>query len=121
MSDVIDYQMFYQGLPVFSSETTTKITTTWGNEELYKYRRPFYTLEIDIPGEMEIIELPAGKEILPRYLQEEPIRDLVLGYNLVQNKNLRVFELVPTWFVLKENTWERINLEEIGGIGNGLE
>jgi regulatory protein YycH of two-component signal transduction system YycFG len=118
---VIDYQMFYQGLPIFSSETATKITTTWGNDELYKYRRPFYTLEIDIPGEMEIIELPAGKEILPRYLQEEPIRDLILGYNLVQNKNLRVFELVPTWFVLKENTWERINLEEIGGIGNGLE
>ena len=119
---VVDYQMFYQGFPVFGSEMTTKITTTWGDNQVYKYRRPFYFLEIDIPDEMSIVELSAGKDMLDRYLKSsDDVQDLVLGYYLVQNTNLRVFELVPSWFFLKGNSWERIKIDEIGGMTSGLE
>lgn len=118
---IVDYQMFYQGLPVFSSETTTKITTTWGDNQIYKYRRPFYVLEVDIPGEMSVVELSAGKDIIERFLRREDIQDIVLGYNLVQNSKLGVFELMPSWFFLKDNGWELIRIEEIGGMTGGLE
>ena len=117
---IVDYQLYYQGLPVFSTETTTKISTTWGDEQVHKYRRPYYVLEMDIPGEMKIKELPSGVEIAEKYIQSpESVKDLVLGYYLVQNPDYS--ELVPAWFILKESSWERIKLEDIGGMTNGLE
>jgi regulatory protein YycH of two-component signal transduction system YycFG len=117
---IVDYQLYYQGLPVFSTETTTKISTTWGDEQVHKYRRPYYVLEMDIPGEMKIKELPSGVEIAEKYIQsQENVKDLVLGYYLVQNPDYS--ELEPAWFILKENSWERIKLEGIGGMTNGLE
>ena len=119
---IVDYQLYYQGLPVFSAETATKISTTWGDEELHKYRRPYYVLENDIPTEMKIKYLPSGMEIVEKYVQSDvDIKDLVLGYYLVQNTDLGVFELEPAWFILKENSWERIKIENIGGTANGLE
>ena len=119
---VVDYQMFYDDLPVFSLETTTKITTTWGDNQVYKYRRPLYIFKIDIPGEMSNVELASGKDMLDRYLSSDDVQDIVLGYYLVQNTNLRVYELVPAWFFLKENNgWERIKITEIGGMTSGLE
>ena len=119
---VVDYQLYYQGLPVFSFETTTKISTTWGDEEIYKYRRPYYVLEMDIPNEMKIKELPSGVEIVEDYFESQSnVKDLVLGYYLVQNLELHVFELEPAWFILRENSWERIKLENIGGMASGLE
>ena len=117
---IVDYQLYYQGLPVFSTETTTKISTTWGDDQVHKYRRPYYVLEIDIPDEMKIKELPSGTDIAQKYIQsQENVKDLVLGYYLVQNTSYS--ELVPAWFILKENSWERIKLESIGGMTNGLE
>lgn len=119
---IVDYQLYYQGLPVFSAETATKISTTWGDEEIHKYRRPYYVLENDIPTEMKIKYLPSGLEIVETYVQADvDIKDLVLGYYLVQNIDLGVFELEPAWFILKENSWERIKIENIGGTANGLE
>ena len=45
----------------------------------------------------------------------------MLGYYLIQNIDLQVFELEPAWFILKENSWERIRFDDIGGMTNGLE
>ena len=119
---IVEYQMYYQGLPVFSAETATKISTTWGDEEIHKYRRPYYVLENDIPTEMKVKYLPSGLEIVEKYVHsDQDIKDLVLGYYLIQNLELNVFELEPAWFTLKENSWERVKLENIGGIPNGLE
>ena len=118
---IVDYQLYYQGLPVFSTETTTKISTTWGDDQIHKYRRPYYVLEI-IPSEIKIKELPSGIEIVDKHIQSlENVKDLVMGYNLIQNEDLSVFELEPAWFILKENSWERIKLDYIGGMTSGLE
>jgi regulatory protein YycH of two-component signal transduction system YycFG len=119
---VVEYQMFYQGFPVFSSETTTKITTTWGDDQVHQYRRPFYILDVDITDEELGVELSAGKDMLDRYLKDKDVQDIVLGYYLVQNMTFGVFELVPSWFFLKNNgSWEYIKVEEIGGMTSGLE
>ena len=117
---IVDYQLYYQGLPVFSAETTTKISTTWGDDQVHKYRRPYYVLELDIPSEMKVKELPSGLEIAEKYIQsQKTVKDIVLGYYLVQNTDYS--ELEPAWFILKENSWERIKLDNIGGMTNGLE
>ncbi len=117
---IVDYRLYHQGLPVFSAETTTKISTTWGDEEIHNYRRPYYVLEVDIPSEMQIKELPSGVEIVRTYIQsQQDVKDLVLGYYLVQSTD--VFELEPAWFILKENSWERVKIEDLGGMKDGLE
>mgnify|MGYP003444805993 FL=1 len=119
---IVDYQLYFQGLPVLSAETATKISTTWGDEEVHKYRRPYYVLERDIPSETKVKELPSGVDIAKTYIHSQAnVKDLVLGYYLIQNIDLQVFELEPAWFILKENSWERIRFDDIGGMTNGLE
>lgn len=119
---LIEYQMYYQGYPVFSSQTITKISTTWGDNQLHKYRRPYYVLEMDIPDEMNIKELPSGRQVMEQYVaNEEAIKDLVLGYYLVQNTELSVFELEPSWFIMKDSGGERVKMDHQGGMNDGLE
>lgn len=122
----VEYRFYYQGFPVFSDETITKLTTTWGDKQVYKYRRPYYVLEMDIPSEMEIKELPAGEEVINDLIENRQydftnVNDLVLGYYLQQSSGLRVFELMPSWFVITETGWEPIDLSKQGGMNNGLE
>lgn len=119
---LVEYQLFIQGYPVFSSSTTTKISTTWGDSQVHKYRRAYYILERDIPSEMKMKELQSSKKIVETYVNDiDTIKDIVRGYYLYQNEDLGVFELEPEWFVLRDKVWERIKTENIGGIANGLE
>lgn len=119
------YQLFLQGYPVYSSNiTTTQIITTWGENRLFRYRRPYYSLEGDIPNERSVQSLPSGEAVVKylRNLEDYPfdeIDEIVMGYFLMQNPDSYILE--PSWFVISNNARTRLTPEQIGGVMNGLE
>ena len=54
---VTEYQLYLQGFPVHSSMTSTRISTTWGDNSIFRYRRPYYLLDMDIKSEKTMKEL----------------------------------------------------------------
>lgn len=123
---VVDYQLYLQGFPVHSSLTTTRITTTWGDNRIFRYRRPYYALNYDVTNEKTIKELPSGEEIIA-YIQNsedipfDNVEEVVVGYYLIQNQNLGFFTLEPNWFVVVDNVWTRVTTEREGEKAHGLE
>ncbi|MER2108779.1 MAG: two-component system activity regulator YycH [Solibacillus sp.] len=119
----VEYQMYLQGYPVYSHMTTTRITTTWGDNRIFRYRRPYYSLDVDITSVKTVRELPSGEEVVA-HIQDNPeldydaVSELVVGYYLMQNQNLRFYTLEPSWFALINGSWTRIML---GGNEDGLE
>ena len=49
------------------------------------------------------------------------IDDIVIGYDLIQKPDSRLFRLEPSWFAITGNTGKRIPTEWIRGDEYGLE
>lgn len=123
---VVEYQLYLQGYPVFSKTALTRISTTWGDDRIHRYRRPYYLLDFDLANEMAIKELDSGVEII-RYIQQheeldlDKLDDIVIGYDLIQNPDSRLFRLEPCWFAITGNNGKRVPTELVGGDEYGLE
>ncbi|MFJ7668973.1 YycH family regulatory protein [Lysinibacillus sp. NPDC097195] len=119
----IDYQLYLQGFPVYSDQTTTRITTQWGDNRIFRYRRPYFSLDI---SEKEIKELPSGTEIVEKIqklnnIVLSDIDEISIGYYLTQDENLKLFTLEPSWFIIRNGSWILLTPEMLGGVKNGLE
>lgn len=119
----VEYQLYLQGYPVYSDMTATRITTTWGDNRIFRYRRPYYSLDVDITSVKTVRELPPGEEVVATIQADEEldyskVDELVIGYYLMQNQNLRFYTLEPSWFALSNGSWTRI---AVGGDEYGLE
>ena len=83
----VNYQLYYLGLPVFSDDTSTEIIEYWGKNRVYRYIRPYYIL--DVPLKTIDTQLPSG-QIAYETISEIPemdsstIVDIVAGYYLSQ-------------------------------------
>lgn len=122
----MEYQLYLQGFPVYSDQTATRITTVWGEDRVFRYKRPYFSLDMDITSEKEIKELPAGTEVIEKVHQLNTIvlsdiDDIVVGYYLTQDEKQRLFKLEPSWFVLHKGSWILLTPEVLGGVENGLE
>ena len=122
----IEYQLFLQGYPIYSTMTTTRIVTTWGENRIFRYRRPYYSIESDITSVHAIKELASGEKTIEyiRNIEDYPfeeIDEVVVGYHLMQDKTQDLFLLEPSWFIISNNDWTRISPESLGGSENGLE
>ena len=120
-----EYQLYIEGYPVFSPTVLTRLVTTWGEEKIFRYRRPYYLMD-EIPSEKGTMKLPSGPEVVDyirahEELDLDEIDDIVIGYYLKQNENSRLFTVEPGWFFLTENSWSRMMPERLGGDGYGLE
>lgn len=119
------YQLFLKGYPIYSNSTMTHIVTTWGENRIFLYRRPYYTIEQDIFRAVK--QLPSGDEIISYIESNEDysmkdIDDVVIGYYLTLDQNEeKLFLLEPSWFIISNNSWMRISPERIGGTYRGLE
>jgi len=121
----LEYQQYLQGLPVYSDQVISKITTVWGDNVIFRYKRPYYSLVFDIPTEKEIKELPSGVEILEKIQQLNnfvlsDIDDVVVGYYLKQDST-SIMTLEPCWFVVHNGIATKLTPELLGGVVNGLE
>ncbi|MEG0448958.1 MAG: two-component system activity regulator YycH, partial [Lysinibacillus sp.] len=122
----VDYQLFLQGFPVYSDQTDTRITTIWGNERIFRYMRPYYSLDEDILSEKETKELPSGKEIIEKvremnHIAFSEVDEIAVGYYLTRYDNQILFTLEQNWFLLHNGSWTRLTPEMLGGVENGLE
>ncbi|MFF5996389.1 two-component system activity regulator YycH [Lysinibacillus sp. KU-BSD001] len=123
---VIEYQLFLQGYPVFSGNVLTRVSTTWGEQRIYRYRRPSYSLDIDITAVKAIKELASGHDIVAHInrhteLDLAKVDDLVIGYYLRQGENSDLYILEPSWFAITGSSWTRLTTEWAGGDEYGLE
>ena len=122
----VEYQLYLHGYPVFNSNALTRISTIWGENSIYRYTRPYYLLYFDLENEVTSKELDSGVDIF-HYIESHTeldlskIDDIVMGYDLIQNPDSRLFRLEPSWFALTGNTGQRVPTEQIGGDEYGLE
>ncbi|KGR86797.1 YycH family regulatory protein [Lysinibacillus odysseyi] len=123
---LVEYQLYWQGYPVFGSkEPLTRLITTWGEGDIYRYRRPYYLLDPDV-FEKSIKELDAGKDIIQHIKDTNEVNlskvdDIVIGYYLTENVEKKVYEMEPGWFILRDNSWTPLIMELWGGDEYGLE
>ena len=123
---VTEFQLYMKGYPVFSPNVLTRIMTTWGEEKIFRYRRPYYLLGTEFQSEKAVMKLPSGTQVLDyinsqEELEIDEIEDILVGYYLLQNENSLLVTLEPSWFLLTENSWSRLTSERLGGDEYGLE
>ncbi len=119
------FQLFLKGYPVFNVEGMSEIKLYWGKEEVYQYRRPYYSLDIPLPHP-EKVYMSSGEEVMDTLLADPSIdinklQELILGYRIYKNpENPKVIILDPSWYYLYEGTWERFETKEVRGNLRGL-
>ncbi|SOC08203.1 regulatory protein YycH of two-component signal transduction system YycFG [Ureibacillus xyleni] len=118
---ITEYQLFLQGVPVFSNITSTRIATTWGDNQIFSYRRPYYKLDMAIPSEKVIRQLPSGVQISEWIEDIHEVDELMIGYYLTGSEiDDKLYTLEPSWFAIRDGSWTRIT-PSLGGVGYGLE
>lgn len=125
---IAEYQLFVQGLPVYSKVTTTRLVTTWGENRIFRYRRPYYSMGTNIERVQR--DLESGEQIVELLRTKDnklfnETEEIVVGYELTLEKSEQDTDLVlvlePRWFAVANNVWTRLSPEEIGGDEVGLE
>lgn len=113
----IVYQMHYEGYPVYHEDSITLIEQQWRNYQLYKYNRPLFSLLSPFSGGLE--ELRSGKEVI--YFLENidqydvnRVSDVQIGYYVPEIDRLaHSITLEPAWFMLYNDTWQRIRFDQM--------
>ncbi|MEY9977218.1 YycH family regulatory protein [Lysinibacillus sp. RC79] len=121
----LDYQLYLHGLPIYSEQAINRITTVWGDNRIFRYKRPYFSFEKDILSEKEMKELPSGSEIVEKIqklknIDLSDIDDIVVGYYLTLDQNT-IVTLEPCWFVIRNGVSMKLTPEILGGVKNGLE
>ena len=125
---ITEYQLFVQGFPVYSNVTTTRLVTTWGENRIFRYRRPYYSMGTNIEKVQR--DLESGEQIVELLRTNDnklfnETEEIVVGYELTLEESEQDTDLVlvlePKWFAVTNNVWTRLSPEEIGGDEVGLE
>lgn len=127
LSRSVKFQLFVHGLPVYSDAmTSTEIEQTWGHDSIYRYIRPYYTLDSTLSSVTKVALLPSGIEVADALMQSEvvdfgTIEEIALGYFMKHDTDRRLFILDPGWFYLIKGKWILYSPENLGGELIGLE
>lgn len=121
----IVFRLYKSGYPVFNEQGMSEIRQSWGAEEIYQYKRPYFSLEIDL-SDSKKVALPPGEDAF-RYLTSSPefnpklLQNMVIGYRLSKDSsNPKVVVLEPSWYYLYAGSWLRLDTADIRGNLNGL-
>ncbi|PIC99342.1 MULTISPECIES: YycH family regulatory protein [unclassified Sporosarcina] len=127
-SRYVRFQLYVDGLPVFSDQSgMSEITETWGDDRVFKYIRPYYTLDVEIEQEQKKLELPSGVEVANALRESEEldfdmIEEITPGYYMIHDIDDELIILQPCWYYLIKDNWLRFTPEELQGGGMiGLE
>lgn len=122
----VNFKLYVRGIPVLGGNTSTEIEQIWGEDAIYQYKRPYYTLGDTLPSETETVILPSGVEVT-KALKESPevefdkIDEIIPAYYMNQDIDLNIFVLEPAWFYLQRGKWIRFSSDQLGGGEIGLE
>lgn len=115
------------GYPVFNEQGMSEIIEVWGRNEINKYLRPNFSLDLPLRTEMSEILTPSGYEITEflknqKDFNPEFLTDLRLGYHMEKDpKEPKLIVLEPSWFYRYNDSWGQIRLDVVKGARNGLE
>jgi regulatory protein YycH of two-component signal transduction system YycFG len=98
-SDITDFWLFVENLPVL--ERDMQMSLTWDKGELQKYERSLVQLDLSASSFTEEITLQSGEAVV-RELKEsdyngEYIMGLRIGYTM-KKRGSHLYELEPKWF-----------------------
>src|SRR5690625_6489650 len=77
--------MRYEGYPVYNNSGLSIIEQSWRNQELHQYRRPLFSLNNSLGG--DVVNLRSGSNVI-HYLENnakyemEKVNDIQVGYHL---------------------------------------
>lgn len=115
------------GFPIFNEKGLSQIVQVWGENDIYKYNSPVFSLDIPLTTEKMEMNLPSGSEVIEflkekRGFKPELLKDIVIGYKMIRNSDEpQLIELEPSWYYHYGNSWVQIEPEELGGKTHGLE
>lgn len=112
--DAIDYRVFVEGYPVFSSNKEGLVATQFTKNRqsnLWSVRidANMNTIQIPIPSD-QTVELPASRQVLENLKNHgadlTKITAIVIGYKWNDIKDTGVVDLVPTWYINYDKQWK---------------
>ncbi|WLV24669.1 two-component system activity regulator YycH [Aciduricibacillus chroicocephali] len=116
-TNTVRYKMYYKGYEVFNNNGLATIEQIWRNDQLYKYRRPLFSLNNSLGGDP--ITLPSGQELI-RALKENSdydlsgIQDIRIGYHLeYPESDAHSVILRPSWFMDYKGNWQEIKINKL--------
>ncbi|MBE1556497.1 YycH family regulatory protein [Sporosarcina limicola] len=121
----VKYQLFVHGLPVFGDTPgSTEITQVWGDNLVFRYMRPYYTLDLTLQTDVKFLK--SGIEVIEMLRASETVdldtvEEIIPGYFMKHDREQRLFIMEPSWFYLANGTWIRFSPELSGGEQVGLE
>jgi regulatory protein YycH of two-component signal transduction system YycFG len=121
------FRLHLQGLPVFNEAGMSEIVQVWGKDEIYQYKRPFFSLDFPLPFEIKPESIPSGKEAIEmvmstRGFNAKLLEDLTIGYHLTRDvEEPKIISLEPAWYYRYDGVWNRVSFQKRGGKLNGLE
>ncbi|CAH0344912.1 two-component system activity regulator YycH [Bacillus sp. CECT 9360] len=111
--------------PVFNGQGMSEIKHEWGNEEIYRYERPYFTLiSPPFPNNQNKVTLLSGQQVIERLTRNFELADVEevrVGYKLSKDPTEPVIHLEPAWYYRYGGTWTVVPLNEPGGEKSGLE
>lgn len=122
----ITYQLYLNDYPVFNKDGYSKIKLILGNQGVYSYDRPYFSLDIAINASSKEYQLSTGQQVIDYLGQLEDldinqVEDIMIGYELTKTYSEQLIQLEPSWFYKKRGRWIRMADEQIRGDENGLE
>ncbi|KXH80602.1 YycH family regulatory protein [Sporosarcina sp. HYO08] len=127
LSRYVKFQLFVHGLPVFGeSPGSTEIIHIWGEDRIFRYMRPYFTLDRLRSDESEVKMLPSGSDVIEQLrastkIDFDLIEEIIPGYYIKQDAERQFLTMEPSWFYLIEDSWTRFSPEQLGGGQVGLE
>jgi regulatory protein YycH of two-component signal transduction system YycFG len=118
------FRLVTNNYPVFSRFGMSEVIQEWGANEVIKYQRPLFRLEISDRTSVPV-QLLSGREMIEQLKQmkgfeEELVTDIVLGYELIKDsKREKVVALEPAWFCRYAGTWRKVTFKEDSEVGGG--
>lgn len=123
----VSFRLYNEGYPVFSPLGMAEITEIWGDEQIYSYQRPYFTLDFKLPSETQRVVMPSGSEVmkqlkLKRSFDYANVEDVTMGYKLsISPLDTNLILLEPTWYYRSGGDWLTVPFDEPGGKIDGLE
>lgn len=112
-SATTNFSLFVDNLQVYNENGMADMSVTEGIEAVYKYMRPYFRLDTDVPGEKKEETLPSSYSVYEELssnpnVRAEDIQEIVPGYHMTRSESSgmnRIVTLEPTWLYKYHNKW----------------